>query len=46
MFADLRKFNEIRMTTILIEPMGDWVAGSPSFPTGDLSGNYQDSNTR
>ena len=45
MFADFRKFNEIRTTTILIEPLGDWVNGSPAFPTGDLSGNYVDANT-
>ena len=25
-----------------IAPAGDWVAGSPKLPTGDLSGNYAD----
>ena len=41
MFADIRNLNEAQ-TTMLIAPAGDWVAGSPQLPTGDLSGNYAD----
>ena len=43
MFADIRTLYENR-TTMLIEPYGDWVMGSPQFPTGDTSGNYADAN--
>ncbi len=44
MFGDIRKLNELRIT-MLIEPLGDWVAGSPQLPTGDSSGNYADAGT-
>jgi hypothetical protein len=45
MFSDLRKFNDLRSITMLIEPAGDWVAGGPQLPTGDTSGNYADAST-
>ena len=43
MFSDIRNFNEAQTTMLgYIAPAGDWVAGSPQLPTGDLSGNYSD----
>jgi hypothetical protein len=44
MFADIRNFNEMTMLG-QISPMSDWAMGSPSIPTGDLSGNYADAST-
>ena len=43
MFADIRAVYENR-TTMLIAPYGDWVMGSPQFPTGDTSGHFADAN--
>ena len=45
MFADIRTLRDMHeRTTMLIEPYGDWVNGSPQFPTGDTSGHFADAN--